>query len=350
MLNKLGKYLYLTVFVNLTIGRQKTNVYVEMVNHKGKVLRSDSKTFDVAYLSGDLYEYIESFTKESPFYYVSILDNSTMQGAIPTCAKNNIGYYYDISASEYKCFDDKWIYYTAKSDIYEIEKVYSKVGVDFVFSPFLVLANFFKDKIDSTLALFVLIEDGYLCLSIFNNSELLYAEYLDMETDEEYELIMDDHLDDDEDIIGEDDSGGIDLDTIDNEDEELTDINEIDELDDFGDIADLDFIEEIDDFSEGKDEEEELAENEEGEELHKTTSDEINEDYQRFSLIQSSVSSFYKDDKFQSEFIENIYIADTVGISTDLKQYLEEEMFLNVYIRHANSCEEICKIAKMELS
>ena len=79
-------------------------------------------------------------------------------------------------------------------------------------------------------------------------------------------------------------------------------------------------------------------------------SDGMNEDFQRFSLIQSAVNTFYKDEKFESEFIENIYIGDGVGVSSDLKRYLEEEMFLNVYIRHLDLAGELCTIAKMELS
>lgn len=352
ILDKISKYLYLTVLVNLSIGRQKTDVYIEMLNFKGEIVRTHSHVFDVAYLSSELYEYLELHTKESPFFYISILDRSTSQGAIPTCAKGSLEYYQDLSASEYKCFDEKWTFYTAKSDLYGIEKVYSKIGVDFIFSPFLILSNFFQDKIKSHLALFVLVADGYLCLSIFNNSEFLYAEYLDMDSDEEFELIMDDQMSEDEDddmmsdIMGDDATSEIDLDDIDSD----TELDDLEELDEFGDIADLDFIEEIDEFSESKDEAEELAENDEEISLQESKSDEINEDYQRFSLIQSSVNSFYKDEKYQSDFIENIYIADTVGVSADLKQYLEEEMFLNVYIRHAEMGKEIAKVAKMELS
>ena len=55
-------------------------------------------------------------------------------------------------------------------------------------------------------------------------------------------------------------------------------------------------------------------------------------------------------EKYKSEFVENIYIADSIGISSDLKKYLEEELFLNVYVRHVNLPAEVCEIAKMELS
>ena len=343
MFSKFYESLYLKVFVNIIIEKTQTTVYIEMLNKSG-VVDSNEEQFDTKYLSIPMKEYIDNYTKESPYFYVSILDNSLSQGALPTCSKNKTDFFYDLSASEYKCYDEKWTYYTAKTDIYEIEKVYDKVGVDFIFSPFIVLANFFADKIDSHLAMFVLVEEGTLSLSVFNNSELLYADYLDLKIDVDNDTLS---IDDDHDIedieIEIDEEDSIDLDDIDT-------LDDIDELDDFGDIADLDSIDELDDFDETKDVEEELSINEEMGEASAEESGNLNEDYNRFSLIQSSVNNFYQNDKFASEFVENVYIADSIGVSSDLKKYLEEEMFLNVYVRHIHLASEVCEIAKMELS
>ena len=339
MFSKFYESLYLKALINIVIGHTKTVIYIEMLNKAG-VVDSKEETFHTKYLSSEMHEYIQFYIKETPYFYISILDNSLSQGAIPTCSKHKTGYFHDLSASEYKCYNDKWTYYTSKTDVYEIEKVYEKIGVDFIFSPFIVLANFFKDKIDTHLAMYLLIEDGALSLSIFNNSKLLYAEYLDMSLEIESDaLIIDDP------IIGEMDleEDSIDLDDIDS-------IDDIDELDDFGDIADLDSIDDLDEFDETKDVEEALAESEDQEEFPIQDTDGLNEDYQRFSLVQSSINRFYKDEKFASEFLENVYIADGVGVSNDLKKYFEEEMFLNVYIRHIDLASEVCEIAKMELS
>jgi len=188
--------------------------------------------------------------------------------------------------------------------------------------------------------MFILIEEDSLSLTVFDSSKLLYCEHLDMSNElESEELLLDVNLDDDDILLEEEEEE----DSID-----LDDIDAIDELDDFGDIADLDSIEDIGEFEEAKDVEEELLE--QTEEIYEEGSnDGFNEDYQRFSLIQSSVNRFYKSEKFKSEFVENVYIADAVGVSIDLKRYLEEEMFLNVYIRHVDLSMEVCEIAKMEL-
>jgi len=343
MFSRFYESFYLKVLVNIVIGSTKTTVYIEMLKKQGLVF-SDEHVFDTAYLSTEMYQYITGFTKESPFFYISILDHSASQGVIPTCSKQNVAFFHDLSASEYKCYKDKWIFYTAKTDMYEIEKVYSKLGVDFIFSPFVVLANFFKDKIDSHLAMFILVEENHLSLSVFNNSELLYGDNLGMEIEQnDDELIIHDDIEDIE--IELDEIESIDLDDIDA-------IDDIDELDDFGDIADLDSIEEIDEFAEARDIEEELLESEDDVDTGYpiNDADSFNEDYQRFSLIQSSIKNFYKNDKYKSEFIETVYIADSIGVSSDLKKYFEEEMFLNVYVRHIDLPIEVCEVAKMELS
>ncbi len=333
------EFFYLKVLVNIVIANSKTVVYIEILNKKG-IVNTDQAEFNTKYLSKVMYEYIQSFIKESPFFYISILDTSSDQGAIPSCAKGKISSFHDLSYSEYKCYDDKWSYYTSKSNIYDIQKAYEKIGVDFIFSPFVVLRNFFKDKIQKNMAVFILIEEKSLSLSVFKKSELLYAEYLDLslEMDKNGLAIEDTELSD---INLDENNNTLDLDDI----ESIDEVDELDSIDDFGDIEDLDSIEEIEEFNDIKNEEELTEAND----ISSIDTDKLNEDYQRYIMIQSSINNFYKNEKFDSEFIEHVYIADSMGISSDLKKYLEEEMFLSVYIRHLELCIEVCEVTKMEL-
>ncbi len=335
MLGKFFESLYLKVFVNIVVKNTITDVYIELYSKNGLV-DSFEDSFNTIKMSEDMLSFISSYTNESPFSYISVLDMSESQGAIPTCSKNRLSYYYDISESEYKCYDEKWTYYTSKSDLYDIERRYKDIGVDFIFSPFSILTNFFKDKVNSKLAMYILVQEGFISLAVFDNSQLLFAKHLNLEKFiENDELIMDVS----DDILDLED--GIDLEDID-----VMDVN--DSLEDFSDIEDLDSLEEIDEFSDNKDVEEEFY-NEDKDELEENEDEGFNEDYQRFSLIQSSINHYYKDDKYESKFIENVYIADGVGISSDLKRYLEEEMFLSVYVRHLELGIEVSELARAEV-
>ena len=338
MLAKIFEALYRKVLVNIVVKRASTLVYIEMYSKKGAVDNVQAE-FETIKPDEKMVAFITNYTKESPYYYISILDMSAMQGALPTCSKNRLSYYYDLSNCEYKCYDGKWTYYTAKTELYEIEKIYNETGVDFVFSPFVVLANFFKDKIGSSLALYALVQDSFISIAVFEEGKLLYAEHLDMETSNEVDEILLSNNAQEEDLDLEMDAG-IDLESVDVDDEGS-------KLEDFSDIEDLDSIEEIEEFDDSKDAEEELLESEDI--LDEADEGSFNEDYQRFSLIQTSIAHYYKDERYESAFLENMYIADAVGVSKDLKKYLEEEMFLNVYIRKAEIDAEVCELTKEEL-
>lgn len=345
MLSKLFESLYLKVYVNIVVKRFKSEVYIEICN-KQSVVSTLSETFDTTSVNTKMHNFIEEHIAETPFFYISVLDSSHPQGASPTCELHEMPKYYDVDSSQYKCFDKQWSYYTSTHEINLLKHRYEKVGVDLIFSPFVLLANFFKDKLNSTMTLLILVEDNAMSLSIFNHSVLLYAEHLDMQHSEETdELIMEDNVNDELELELMDDSINL---------EEVDAMDDMDSLDDFGDIEDLDSIEDIDDFEEDQDLETDFIEDMDEEESldGENNTGEVggfNEDYQRFSLIQSSVNNFYQDSKYDSEFVESVYVADGVGVSSDLKRYLEEEMFLNVFVRHADLGFEVCEMAKGEL-
>jgi len=334
MISKLFASLYAEVFVNIVVESSQSVVYVEVCSKK-KVERSTHKYFATTALNTHMYEFIAALYKESPFCYISILDKSQNQGAIPTCTTSEMGKYCDISASEYRCYSGDWAFYTSEYDIEAIKQDYRSIGVDFIFSPFVLLAQFFKDKIESTLSIFVLLESNTISFTIFDNGKLLYGEYLSMQSNKERDALamgssMDEELDDAdmeginlEDIAIGDDSSG---------------------FEDFATIDDLDADDVIEEFSETAPPSEIVHEKEEH-----TSADGFNEDYHRFILIQAALSAFYKDPKYNSRFIESIYIADGVGVSSDLKNYLEEEIFLSVYIRKIDIAASLCDLAKAEV-
>lgn len=338
MFEKLKKFLYAEIYINIIANAQDTTVYVEELYANGS-----SDNYEEVFSSSkkiNIYEYIQSFARKSPIHYISIVDNSISCGAIPSCSKTEISSYKSADDFENICVNEEWSYYTSKVDLLELQGRYHKVGLDFVFSPFVILSNFFKDKITGDIAMYILINEDNLTLSVFENSKLLFAEHLDMENknlDSNDELLMD--VDDEELELDLDDTISVDLESVDVDDD-------IESIDEFDDIEDLDTFDDMDEFSQESMEEE--AQTDKSDVIFEDQSG-FGVDYHRFSLIQSSVNDFYKDSKFDSKFIETVYIADTVGISNELKTFLEEEMFLSVFIRKTDFGNELCELAKMEL-
>jgi len=332
MLSKILETLYTKVFINIIVGDSKSVVYLEVVS-KDEVISSESESFKTNILSTDMYTYIKSCISKSPYYYIAILDKSANQGAVPTC--NDTKRYIDTTVLNTICIDKEWTCYTSQDDIKDLKYEYQSVGLDFIFSPFSILSKFFKDKINSSLSIFTLLEEKNISLCVFNNGKLLYAEYLHKKIfSEEDSLMMDTIVEDDDEDMSLD-FDGINLDDLD-ADESMT------SLEDFGDIEDLSTDIDIEEFSEAQ-EIKEIAEEKE------ISVDDINDDYNKFIMIQDSINNFYHDDKYDSEFVESIFIADSIGISSDLKKYLEEEMFLNVVVRKIGLEKELSDMARAEI-
>lgn len=333
MISKLLGSLYTRVFVNIVVESTQSLVYVEVCSSK-KVEYSTHKYFATTTMNTSMYEFINALYKESPFCYISVLDKSSNQGAIPTCTTSEMGKYCDINASEYRCYSNNWAFYTSEYDLEAIKHDYRSIGVDFIFSPFALLANFFKDKIESTLSIFVLVQSNSLSFTVFDHGGLLYGEHLSMQHHKESDtLLIDSSLDEE---LSAEVMDGINLEEIAIEDDSSG-------FEDFGAIEDLDEGDTIDEFSETLVFNEPVHEKEEH-----AQSGGFNEDYQRFVLLQGALNTFYKDTKYKSQFIESIYIADGIGVSSDLKNYLEEEIFLTVFIRKIDLGVALCDMAKAE--
>ncbi len=343
MLSRLFEALYNKVLVNIVVKRASFDIYIEILSKKD-VVSHLQKSFDTLSVSREMIEYIQSYTKESPYHYIAVLNMSADQGAIVGCEKKKLQEFEEKHAVQYMCHEKKWAHYSDKEAIKMIMKSYKEIGCDYIFSPYSLLVDFFKDKVNGPTAMFVLMQDSFVTLAIFEQGELLYAEHLDMQTSGEYDDEILSQTIENDDNIDFSDQAGIDLEDV----SVLDNMEELEDLDDFGDIEDLDSIEEIDEFSENKDLEEEF--HDVVEEPSPETESSFNEDYQRFSLIQSALGNYYTDEETESQFIENVYIADGVSMSSDLKRYLEEEMFLNVYIRQTNIGTELAELVKMELS
>jgi hypothetical protein len=64
--------------------------------------------------------------------------------------------------------------------------------------------------------------------------------------------------------------------------------------------------------------------------------------------IYPSPNQDYQNEKYQGEFIEEIYIAFDGKSQDNLKKYLEEELFVDVFVRKTSFSMLLTQIAKKE--
>ena len=336
ILSKIMRSLYLKIYVSIVASNVRTYVSVHILKGS-KVQDAHMQIFEGEELSHRMISYIHSFISETPFYYISFLDYSSHQGAIPTCNMDQFLELNKEDAFKSLCYNE-WSSYTSKVDLNKLEKKYASLGLDFIFSPFSVLENFFKDKIEMQATLYVLIQDESIAISVFEHSKLKYAQFVSIQNENaEGDLII---AEDKDDLSFDDDQISVNLEDIDVDDG-------FGDMDDFTDIQDLDSMDEFEDFTEisvGKS----RVENENSIKHDESKDAGFNEEYKRFSAIKNALKVYYTDEKYENNFIESIYIAAACELHSSLKNYLEEELFLKVYIRQVEISSEVFDLAKRE--
>lgn len=336
MIGRFFSKLYPKIFIAIIVDLAKTDIYVEILSNN-KIKKSLFRSFDTTTIDKRIEAFIAEYTKESPYCYIALLDKSPIQGAFPTCTTSKMKDFCDIGSSVYKCFNNDWAYFTSSYELENIKIEYKRVGIDFIFSPFVILAKFFKDRIDSSCAMFLLVEENFLTLAVFKNSKLLYADHIDLEYQKGQKLNVSTSFsskdDDNLDIMG-----GIDIENID-----LDGSGE--KFDDLASIEELDISDGFDDFSTTND-----SPLKEKEEHHKPKNEVVNNNYERFVLVQNSLNTFYKDKRYNAEFIETLFVADAIGLEHDFKSYVEDEMFLSVHVRKIDLLTTLLEVAKAEVN
>jgi hypothetical protein len=328
--------LYLKVYIGLIVSKSEIAVCAQVLRGN-KIVRQESKRFNIQMVEKNLNAFIAKYTKESPFAYVSFLDYSGAQGAFKSCDQEMLSQFTNHENTLQICYG-KWSSYTTKEAIERIQAEYRELGVDFIFSPFAVLASFFADKITQEQpSLMVLFQEDSAAIAVFYEGCLQFASFINMQILQEENFTT---LDDDTDIF-----------ETPQEQEDTINLEDIDLDENFGDFGDLQELEESDSIEDMEDfTQEEPSKNsiESVEEKSKNEILEFSQDYKRFLIVQNALKDFYVDERYDGRFVETVYAAAFCPIGTEFRQYIEEELFLKVYVRQIDLCEELITLAKGE--
>ncbi|HEX5329243.1 hypothetical protein [Sulfuricurvum sp.] len=311
-----------------------------------KVLYKEGKRFEGDSSLGDVRSYVRKYLEESPLHYVALLNPQPKQGALPECSHHTVEDMEDIAGAKTLCRDGKWLLYSSLRELDALQVEYKNIGLDFIFSPFSILEHFFADKIHGGFALYALAQKDSFSVAIFENGKLEYAHHYS--THEKHAIGSEEESDTGGFAVGiseeEEADKSISLEDI----ESLDDLDILDELDDLSNIEDLDSLDEIVEFSEDTPTFEEKRLNAPHGDDIKRQMDRFNNDYYRFELIQRTLIRFYAGAHCRNRFVETVYIADAYGSGSELKRYLEEELFLNVLIRRIDVADEVIALSMLE--
>jgi len=336
-------WLYQKIFIAIIPDGGEYDVRIVTLKQK-KLIAKESRHYGGSSAYEDMLAYLRKQIDPSPLYYIAILNPGLHQGAMSGCSLHDIAD--ELNGAKTLCRNGKWLLYASILEIEALKQHYSPIGLDFIFSPFSIIERFFADKISTGFALYALAQKDSFSVAFFDDGKLEYAHHYPMHNNKGTAAA------DDGNGIGfsvgvEEDTAsekGISLEDI----ESLDDLDIIDELDNLSDIEDLDSLEDITEFNDDQLTIEEKRIITPYSDEIKQEMDGFNDDYERFELIQKTLSHFYASEDCNGRFVETVYIADAYGSGSELKRYLEEELFLNVLIRRIDMGDEVISLAMSE--
>jgi len=255
---------------------------------KEKIIFSETKEFESI---NDLKEYIDTVTEDNPQTYVSTFITSLNQGIVPSCDKHKYKELeIDINNIKMVCINNKYSFYTTLYGLMEIKKEYP--FIDFLYSVYAII-----DK-NSTLR--------HNSLYILSTEEFSYI------------LIYKDHIPVFGDIFEINEE-------LQNEEENIEDISDIDIVEDFDEALDED-IENI---------EEEPEENE--------NIEHFNIESKILEHVKTAIKEYYENG---GDFIEKIFIFDTIGIEKTITDMINDEIFIESSLNKIDILKTLNEISR----
>ena len=335
------KYLS-NIFISIVQQGTKWVVYSKVV--KNGVLKDKfSKSFDAKEYENipvKMEEYLDSLQLEYNFAYLALFLESMGQGAFRgTTAVDFKENSVDMKSVTHFDLEKKWSIYASFIDINWAKKLFAKVGIDFIYSPFMVQYSLIKkQKTKNRPILYMLNHQDSVTITVFNDKELLFGAY--------FKTTTGDNLSSgEEDWENAEEEEGIEniteLDNIDNDSDSMEDLEDLSDLDDLS-------TDNSASFEDVKPEERDLGHFEGDEAVEDSNLELFGRDILIYKYLTSSLKEFYTNSLYSSSFIDTVVIYDGYEVSAELIDMIESELFMDIEMNKIDISEIICNMAKQE--
>lgn len=309
---------FLMQLIGIVLEEDKCGIYVKKIRNE-KVIYSNIKYFNLESkdnFTKEIVSYLNTLQNEHEQTYVALFLNTLGQGAICGCKKEAFEKFgVDAKSVKGVCIDKDFTIYASIIDINWANTVFEKVGLDFIFSPFLILNSYAKKDISSDeVKLYILNTNNGLTMMIMGGKKFLYGSFFNVGIEEN--VLLEDFESASSEVLSVDD-------------EEI--FEELD-LDDVDDEASLMNIDEMVDYEEGI--------------LQNTLSE---KDARFVRYLDTSLKEFYSSDNYDSEFVSSVKIYDCAGMNEDVIKHIEDELLLDISAENINLLEAVVEISKKEV-
>lgn len=163
------------LFITLIPSKEGMCLYAELRKNAKVIKRFEEQT---AKSVESLEKKIRHLERESTVSYISLLETEAAQGVLSDCSQMEV---IDPSRFEKVCVEEKWGFYMDKDDLFERQRDYKSIGLDFLFSPFSLLYHFYEQSLQKDDGLYLLLGDGYTVGIVVKNGTLLYGTLIKMQ-------------------------------------------------------------------------------------------------------------------------------------------------------------------------
>ena len=304
-------------FISVIVHEADCKIKQKIVKNKA-ILHVEEYNYEIPSkedLGPKVNQFLINLQEEYDNTYIALFLNTLGQGVISSCDENELEkYHIDKSRVKSICVDNRFLMYATKADIKWADKAFKNIGLDFVFSPFLVLDYYIEKEnvVDELVTLHILNTSNALTIMINRGKKLLYGSFFNVAKEEN--LLYTDYDD-----------------TADNEDETL-----LDELDLEEDELEIDEISAISDNSN-------FVNN-----VLKERTRLSEQDERVIKYLSTALKEFYANELYDSDFITNAKIYDGAGMDEGVMNYIENELLLDTNAINISVRDAILELSQQE--
>ena len=162
------------LFITLIPSAKGVHLYGELRKNSKLIKRYEKQHIEG---SAALEKRVKNLEKESSLAYVSLLETEASQGLLPDCRSSEA---FDLSSVEKICVENRWGIYISKDDLFERQKMYKNIGLDFLFSPFSLLYSFYEQSVQQSDGLYLLVTGDFILGAVFKNSVMIFGKQISM--------------------------------------------------------------------------------------------------------------------------------------------------------------------------
>ncbi|MCH5313842.1 MAG: hypothetical protein J1E28_05570 [Helicobacter sp.] len=335
MLKFLLRPFFSTIHIGVNLDAKVCSLKIVAIKG-GRVKNTITKDFKIIdkELPIEAAKLIKDYKRKHPFTYLSAMSKTYNQG-LANCAKRGdlVKFGINPKVSHIVEMPNQWFFYIQNLAIDENRvKFIRALGLDYLFSPFIIIYENIKTRLGLSIKLYVLQERASMTLFVADKKGVYFGGFFMMGNELE-------QGDSDKDSTKEVHSLKelSDLDSILGSIDELKEIGVLEDLDE--DLVRKEFA--PDEMDSQEREQAEISRLEGLKDLARASN--------AVEILKNSINEFYSNPIYDAHFIESVVILDSYGMTDQAIEHIRNALMIDLEVRTLNIPDALINLAKAEL-